>query len=292
MFSQEYLATLYNDCIRPAITLVRHSEVAHWPVSYDAEYKRLQTPNGLGQSTYPVSSNIIQQFGEELMDNIHDQPWGVGAFFFHQIRSVRAVYPHQSHESNNTLQRLLNYHFIPNSVNQYRFWVDVGMEFMKTSKVLWWREDAHWRMIQRVLNLSEQEARRAVTSSRYTFDAACQLTEVGGCRFVPSVDQGAESGAVYIQLYNTEKQVTYSVNRVEKYNSKHLDIASSILDSKYISTYFNSVHSRFKDARRNFEGYARLEVRLPLWNANYTTFDGNAADLAQSLISFKNSVWW
>lgn len=290
--TQEQLTVLYNDCIRPAVAYVRYSEVAHWPVSYDAEFKRLSSRRGLGQSTYPISTEILSEFGEALLENLQALPWGAGAFFFHQIRGIRAVYQHEIDQSDDTLQALLDAHFIPNSINTHHFWVDVGMEFMDHNRVLWWRADAHWRIIQQVLNISEQDARRAVQSARYSFDAACQLSAIGGCRFVPTQDHGAETGTTYIQLYNTEKQVTYAVNNRERYNSKHLDIADAILDAECISSYFHSVHTRFKDARRNFEGYARLEVRLPLRNANHTIFNGSSANLSQSLVGFKNCHWW
>ncbi|OCH83536.1 hypothetical protein OBBRIDRAFT_701576, partial [Obba rivulosa] len=208
--TQEQHTELYNDCIRLAIYAVLPGEAGHWPQSYRAEYNRIRGRDGtLKFGTQQVPDNVLDDFGTELLRRIRAKTWGQNAFFFHQIRGARGTTQHVSGGRADALERLLRI-FAPEAFIEPSHWhVDIGLEFQALGRVLWWRTDAHWRILKSSLRLSHEDAIGATQSARYSRDLACQLSDVSGFRMEVGSRLRGDTGIVYIQAYNTEKTPTY-----------------------------------------------------------------------------------
>jgi hypothetical protein len=114
-----------------------------------------------------------------------------------------------------------------------------------------------------------------------------QLTAVSGCRIKPGTAHGPHDVA-YVQLYNTDKALIYRPDGTahEKYIK-----ATEILAGKGLKFVENLVCS-YNHAIDTCKSHARIELRIPLAEADKVLLNFDATIIRQSLVSIPVFIWW
>ncbi|OCH83591.1 hypothetical protein OBBRIDRAFT_742938, partial [Obba rivulosa] len=288
--TREQNEQLYEDCIRATVLELLPGEEGHWPHGYTAEMQRIRARDSrLRFGTQQIPSALAHDFGERLLVHIRQKTWGRAAFFFHQIRGVRGATQHDFDDRVDAMEGLLGI-FNTSDIHVENWWVDVGYELQANGRVLWWRTDAHWRLLRYALKLDDLDAEIATRSSGFTKDLACQLTEVSGFRMEVNSRSRGNTGITYIQAYCTEKTPTYLLDG--RFKSKQLDLVDVLTKPTTISTFMSDISDIWMQARERFPGYARIEARVPLAHSGTQIVDTTAETLQHCIVAFEMSQWW
>jgi len=289
---EDVQAELYDKCLLPTILELDPGEQGHWPPSFAAEVNRITLPTG-GRSygTQIVAARFVYDFGERVLQLVRSQKWGRNAFYLHQLRGTRGETVHHRRDRSLALEDYLNQLDVAN-IDPKEWWIDCGVEIQFSQHVLWWRKDAHWLILQRCFEISDDHAGELVRAqSKMALDYPCQLTEVAGFRFSPSRDDRGETHIHYVQAYNTEKSVTYLLHG--GLVAKHLELRKVLHDIKAVSKYADSLSTMFQDAARGpHDGHARLEWRVRLDMVMHLEFYDDPAELARLVVAFDSATWW
>lgn len=125
-------------------------------------------------------------------------------------------------------------------------------------------------------------------SSKYVRDPTSHLTAVSGCRISPGVRAQGLYKVAYLQMYMTDKAVTY---RPEGFHwGKHLT-GKEILKNK-AEDYCRGLYNLYCDASQKNYGHARIEVRVPIQHADKVMVDVDIDLYRRSLVSFDPVIWW
>jgi hypothetical protein len=292
---KDVLEELYGCVRKAAIRVVHAGEAGHWLPTYDAELRRARKSSGQLQTSgrlIPPSKN--REFAAELMKNLEMYTWGDEAFFFNQLRGMRGSSLHRKVDQVLGLSKFLeDFDFGRESLVEW--WIDWGVEISLAGSVLWWKREEHERIIAKILNLSEEVVKTEIMDrkSKYWFDDACQLTEVGGFRSVVGGRHGGAAKIAYIQAYNTEKEATYQL--VDGKNVHPVSYSQTLLEDKFkIENHSERLVRIWQDCRMKTNGNARLEVRIRLNQARRfpRCLDLSKEEATDLLYCIPRDVWW
>jgi len=281
---------LYNDCVRPAALSVEPGEAGHWGASYDAEIVRQRGPGGkLSYGTQRLPAESVSAFGRHLMDAVNEKDWGRGAFFFYEFRGTRGATTHDRVAHRDALRAFIDV-LDAEEIDLTHWFVDIGCELQSPGQVLWWRKDAHWRVISHCLGLEPAEAQEIASSSRLCKDAPCQLSDIAGFRLETNSRDRRYTQIAYMQAYNTEKSVTYSLTQGS--NCKQLSLEDIANDPKATQHYAEAIAAAFKAAEDTHDGNARIEARVPLTRVHHEILTMDSTKWAPLLIALPRPSWW
>lgn len=140
------------------------------------------------------------------------------------------------------------------------WWIDVGIQVsLDALDCLAWRTDSHSQIVQEICNIDVRNAVRltSVGSSQYTCDMTSHLPQVSGCRIEPDVQGQGPFQVAYLQLYTTDKAVTYRLD--QGHHSKFITCAD-----RKANNFINGLYTTYRNAIDNNYGQARMEVRIPV----------------------------
>ncbi len=287
-----HLRAIYDTCIRPSIIDIMPWEAGHWPPSYDAEFKRIQTSRGLQFGTQQVPAEHVKEFGDLLLHQIHSQPWGHGAFYLHQIRGVRQATQHPDGEQAESIQEFLRGYNI-DLIDKANFWVDVGYTIHSDGHVLMPRKDGHWRVLRKFLGLSDDEAHAYTNTHKCKFDPACQLSMLGGFHTDVNPTLAQSTTVEYIQMYNSEKNPTYRLTRERGQPSIHLTMQDLVAKGfPAIDRHVKGLGEIYESARQHTPGHCRIEARISLANVFRNRFAMTAHDVCNMVVAIPRTQWW
>lgn len=295
--TQTDLATFYEKGLRPAVEEIGGDAVAEWPPTYSAEMFRARGKNGtLSFQTKTIPDWIIGALGDYLRASLAENhvAWGEGLMFLHQIRGVKASNVHTPTRTaaSESLQEL----FAANNLTaecqtEGHWWVDVGLELSSLErKCLAWRTDSHFSVVKHVLGIPDRTAERITQpgSSKYVRDMTSHLTAVSGCRISPGIRAQGPREAVYLQLYTTDKSITY---RPEGAHFGKFLKGQDILKGK-ADDYCHDLYEVYREASEKNYSLARIEVRVPFSKAADVMSTVNVETFRRGLVSIDPVIWW
>jgi hypothetical protein len=176
--------------------------------------------------------------------------------------------------------------------------VDVALEIRQEGHVIQWLTSAHRRLLKYVLPSAENEQIDVIMTSKkhYLCDLSAQLDDLGGCRVEPGSREKKDE-VTYISIYTTDKSATYQLHSGIFAHRQACDLLPGkidklVKDMDNMGEVFRACCGDGEDDSEGLEGCARLEIRIPLANANdvLLTFPGDL--LQASVISIPLRVWW
>jgi hypothetical protein len=293
--TMEQLATIYNECIRPAAVKVMPTAAGHWPPSYTAEQIRIHKHrrDAFAFGTVDVPGLSVYLFGQEVMKRIRNLEFGVDAFFGHTIRGTKGRTVHDPNDENDITDVLAEYLdlLILPRIRHADWYVDVALEYCLNDTVILWRTDSHIHIVRHALDVDEPVARRlsSVGSSCYARDVAAQLDDVSGFRLTPKT-AGIASGVVYLNVYTTDKGPTY-LSENGRY-AKYITANEALSAKEGPIPFFEGLARVFRDASANYNGHARIEARVCLNNVLGYLRHLPADLLTRSLLTVDRHKWW
>jgi hypothetical protein len=296
--SQEDHVTFYEQGLLPAVKELCGDRAAEWPATYTDEMYRARGRNGtLSFQTKMIPDWKVKDLGTMIRSKLREAgiPWGKGIVFLHQIRGVKDSTIHSVDDvsARRALADFLQKEHIDDRVVLTRgsWWIDVGIQVTSTAKeCLAWRTDSHAQIVQEVCEIETRNAVRmtSIGSSRYTRDMTSHLPQVSGCRIEPGVQGQGRFEVAYLQLYTTDKSVTY---RQDQGRHSKFITCGDIIRGK-ATAFINGLYSAYRNAIENNHGQARMEVRVPIGFATEALVELQNNILSQGLVSFPSMEWW
>jgi len=290
----------YERGLRPTIEALAPEKSAEWPVTYRDELTRARRRTGhFSMQGKMVPRNILPGFGDALRHflEVNGVAWGSDLFFLHQVRGMKATTEHHMdpQSARASLHEFLFENSIPEASTQEGIWyIDVGLEISSVEGMcLLWRTDSHSHVVQRVTGISEQHAIRITElgSQQYARDLSSHLLDVSGCRITPGRQGEGEFEVSYLQMYSTDKSLTYNPEGI--YFSKAM-LCVEAIGKVQPPSFTESLYHLYRNASlsRNSNAKARVEVRVPIQHATTVLNNLTYGLIQRSLVAFTNESWW
>lgn len=295
---KEEKATFYEKGLRPAIESYLPQDISDWPSTYESEVFRAKRKTGqLAYGTKVVPRWVVPNLADAIRDNLTDAeiPWGGSMFILHTIRGTKSATRHacEADDARLALGEYLTDADIPEAATTSgTWWIDVGMEIMtEYLECLQWRTSSHFHITRAVLGISEAHASRItkIGSSKYSRDMASHLTAVSGCRIEPGSQAEGEYRAIYLQMYTTDKALTYSPEG--RNHGKAITMAAAMGPTQP-PNFISGLFDLYSSASENSPSNARVEVRVPIEHATSVFLNIGGDLLRDSLLSFTTEEWW
>lgn len=285
----------YELVLRPAITQLLPEDVSDWPPNYESELFRARKRNGhMAYQTKMIPGSLVYNLAMVIRQNLAQNgvAWTDGFFFTHTVRGVK----HSTQHNNSDPDAMASLdEFIEDvglSTTQGQWWIDVGLEIHSEDELcLQWRTSSHSALVQDVLEIEDRHAIRVTTlgSSKYQRDIVSHLMAVSGCRIEPGIRAQGPYEAVYLQMYTTDKAITY--NPEGRHHGKAMTVDAA-MGPKQPPVFVEGILSLFTSAMKMNASNARIEVRVPLAHAT-TVFTALDIDqMRQHLLAFQRNEWW
>ena len=298
LMTQEEQKVFYEAGLRPAIQELMPEEASEWPTSYASQLFVARRQNGafsfgtkaVGQWNVPLLGEAIRR---HLVQNGYD--WGASLLFLLQVRGTKHGTSHGLLEDDAELA--LDYYFkdisIPiNATENGKWWIDIGIELRsELGYCLQWRTDCHRRVYQFVSGVDDERVIQVVRpgGSKYTRDMVAHLPSVSGCRVTPGPRGEGARCIKYLQLYTTDKALTYNPEGRNHGKTMH---TSQALGPVHPTPFGESLFNVYTEAIEKSASHARLEVRVPFEQALEVIRSFPYQLMQDSLLSFSKTVWW
>lgn len=295
--TQEEQKDFYEKGFHPAVSDLMGAAAPDWPPDYDSEMFRARGRNGqLSFVTKMLPDWYVNELGDKIREKLqaNEISWGEGLVFLHQIRGVKNSSQHTPLEDDAeiALEEWLDINNLrPEDLLFGDWWIDVGLQISSNEEeCLAWRTDSHFHLVQEVLKISQHHADRitSISSSKYTRDMASHLTGVSGCRISPGPRAKGQYSVQYLQLYTTDKSVTY---RQDKGHHGKFITCLDVLAGK-AESYCEKLYQVYLAAMNDNFSLARIEVRIPIQHASSVLLHLRRESISQWLVSFPRVVWW
>ena len=268
-----------------------------WPPTYADELFHAQKKNGLYSFTkkgvphylLPELRNVIQHCLGEA-----GHTWGNSMRFLLQVRGMKHTTQHGLGQADVALNQLFREIKIPlqDALGSGTWYVNVGVEFSSVSRdCLQWRTDHHVQMVELALEIDRANAVRITKlgSSQYQRDFVAHLTEVSGCRISTGSHSEGPHGIRSLQLYTTDKALTYSPDN--GHYGKYITV-SDALAKKQPPVLTTKLRELYIHAMEKNASHCRIEVWVPLAHAMAVLLHFPHNLLESSMLSFPKTVWW
>jgi hypothetical protein len=221
-------------------------------------------------------------------------PWAEGLVFLHQIRGVKSSSGHTPNREAAiaSLDEFLDEHRLTvDCRTEGHWWIDVGLEIASQDELcLAFRTDSHLHIVKEVLEISSRHADRITSlgSSKYIRDLTSHLTSVSGCRISPGARAQGPHQAVYLQMYTTDKSLTY---RQDGSHFGKFLTGQDIIKNK-ADDFCRDLYNIYRDASTENYSLARVEVRVPLSSASDVLTRINIETFRNGLVAVDRVAWW
>lgn len=294
--TQEEQTIFYEKGFHPAVVDIMGPNASDWPPDYKSEMFRARGHNGqLSFMTKILPEWQVHLLGDKIRENLRRNKvsWGKGLVFLHQIRGVKSSSQHTPSQEPGevALEEFLDTNSLRMDDLPGQWWIDVGLQISsKKQECLAWRTDSHFHLVKEFLQISELNAHRitSISSTKYTRDMTSHLTAVSGCRITPGVKAEGPYSVKYLQLYTTDKSLTY---RQDKGHYGKFITCRDVLAGK-AETYCDNLYAVYLAAMKDSFSLARVEVRVPIQSATSVLLNLQRETLSQWLVSFPRVEWW
>ncbi|KAK7458684.1 hypothetical protein VKT23_009683 [Stygiomarasmius scandens] len=289
-------AEFYELGLRPAVKEILSSDVFDWPPSYHTE-NDFRSKKRSGASTYQTKlfpDKELYKFTGTLQSHLqqNDVDWADGLFFVHVIRGVKHATRHSltARGADAALEDFLNEAGVDTTVGSW--YVDVALEVSSDEEqCLQWMTSCHASIVQEALQISERNAVRITSlgSQCYSKDIVSHLSHVAGCRIEPGSRAAGPFDVLYVQLYTTDKSVTYAPEG--RHHGKALEV-SDAMGKDQPPKFLNELQKAFTSASTNTSSNARIEVRVEFEHATSVLLGFDLDIISSSLLAFERDEWW
>jgi hypothetical protein len=297
--TQEHLAQLYDDCIRPAVIEAIPSHSSHWPVNYSTNFLQARDIKGkLHFGTIAIPPAHLVAFCDALLPHLDSIDSFKKAYFVHELRGLKGGTAHTDNDDGINTEDAFNAVF--DNVDMSRVlednWhVDVALEIHDPGMVVQWSTSAHSAILKYILpSLDSQQISKLQKRPTFHLDHVAQLEDFAGFRFEPGLC-GAQNGVKYINVYTTDKSPTYQLHIGVWRRRTCQDLLPKALDKLLedlvkMSTTYKSCSGSQGDTPQ--EGCARLEIRVPLALARTALRNPPQENLRRWTFSIPTNLWW
>lgn len=296
--TQEDQVTFYEQGLLPAVQELCEDRSAEWPANYTDEMFRARGRNGgFSFQTKMIQSWNVERLGSTIRSKLRQAgiPWAKGIVFLHQIRGVKDSTFHSvnSHAADQAFNEFCDHESLDRAtiMSSGSWWIDVGIQASSVNKdCLAWRSDSHGHIVEEICKVRSSHAQRltSIGSSQYTRDMTSHLPQVSGCRIEPGVQGRGPYEVAYLQLYCTDKSLTY---RQDQGHHGKFITCGDIIKGK-VDDYITSLYSLYINAMDNNNAHARMEVRVPVRFATMVLLDLDTEVICSGLVSFPSVEWW
>lgn len=296
--SAEILATIYDECLRPAILNVNPFDQSRWPITYSKAMDLYRDSKGmLHFGTLDVPANMLESFGKTLLGLLRKHEGLADAFFVHEIRGTKGA-SHHDPSSIEMRRAALDEIFdsFDRQLLKIEEWVvDIAMEVRHEGHVLQWLTKGHRRILEFLLPSASENKISDILHSKtqYNCDISAQLSDLGGFRALPG-SRGKADGVIYINNYTTDKSATYQLHqgvfrRRKPWHMFPTRIDQLLTDLKVIGETFRICGG---SPGAGLEGNAHMEIHTPLSLADQKLLNVLDALIKQTLLSFECATFW
>jgi len=288
------LGDIYDLAIRAAAQDVLPDTVHDWPTSFKAaQFKDRNHGRGFTNSGVIISGLRLSELDQQIRYHIETEPvleWAADYFWGTEIRGVKDAYTHPI--STPPAERLRLLESVTKDIDTtYGTWyVDVGLEFILGGQALLWSTDSHSQIMQAAFGIDAREANSIMSKrSKYFRDVSTHLESLSGFRVV--LDDNSMNNrvsAVYGQAYESSKSQTYHPEN-GRYG-KTLTLKEAMHGNP--PPWCQNLLNLYRDAARNVDVAARIEVRCPLEFAEECLIAFPEDTLRTSLTCYKREIWW
>lgn len=287
------MAELYDEAIRPAAQDILSDSVHDWPTSFKAaQFKDRNHGAGFANSGVIIAERYLQNFDQRLRGRIRDHDdlilWAGDYFWGTEIRGVKDSFYHPMTAPEEQRHHILGEVTQDVDTSYGDWYIDVGLEFIIGGQALLWSTDAHSRVLQAAVGISARQANDIISQpSKFTQDVSTHLPSLSGCRAIldPTLNP---LGIVYGASYTSDKSQTYHPEngRFSK------TLTPKIAMHGNPPSWCQSLLNLYRDAASNVDVAARLEVRVPLENAEQCLVTFPEDVIRESLVCYKREIWW
>ena len=288
------LSDIYGLAIRAAAEHVLPDTVHDWPTSFKAaQFKDRNHGRGFTNSGVIIPGLCLSELDERIRWNIEIEPeleWAGGYFWGTEIRGVKDAYTHPI--STPRVERLRILKSVTKDIDTTHgtWYIDVGLEFILGGQALLWSTDSHSQVMQAAFGIDAQEANSLMSKrSRYIRDVSTHLESVSGFRVtLDDNSRNNQVSAVYGQAYHSDKSQTYHPEN-GRYG-KTLTMQEAMHGNP--PPWCQNLLNLYRDAARNVDVAARIEVRCPLEFAEECLTSFPEEIIRTSLVCYKREIWW
>ncbi len=302
--TQEEQRIVYNDGLCPAMHDLMEHAANDWPPTYADELFRAQKRNGsYSFTTKGVPGYLLSPLGDLIRQKLSNagHAWGNSMRFLLQVRGIKHTTQHQLDEDAAELAfqelfRELGIHYPPwNDIDADAddlWFADIGVEITsERGDCLQWRTDRHAQVVKHALQISEANATRITSlgSGEYERDVVAHLLQVSECRIKTGSRSQGFYRARYVQLYTTDKALTYSPEG--GHYGKFMQV-SDALTKNQPPTFTTKLRQLYIHAMDRNASHCRIELRVPLARGTKVLLNFPRHLLESSMVSFPKLVWW
>ncbi|THU75832.1 hypothetical protein K435DRAFT_880099 [Dendrothele bispora CBS 962.96] len=285
----------YDQVLRPTIGRLTPEALSDWPPNWSSELFRTKNKKG----AYTYSTKLVADFNvPELAPlfrhyiYLNEVEWAENFFFVHTIRGVKHATHHSVNEA--AAKHALDEFMKLAQVDMLSglWWVDVALEFHSSDEqCLQWSTAGHFRVVRTLLEISDQNAERITTlgSSKYSKDLSSHLTQVSGCRIEPGSRAAGPYKAAYLQMYTTDKSITYAPEG--RFHAKTLLMVEA-MGRVQPPTHLDEVQNVYTASCDDVASNAHVEMRVPLKHGTKVMLHFRRTEIRSSLFAFSPAEWW
>jgi len=297
--TQDEQRIVYNDGLCPAMHDLMEHAANDWPPTYADELFRAKKRNGSYSFTKKgVPSFLLPELGNLIRFHLEDtgHAWGGSMRFLSQIRGTKHITQHalDGGHARTTIRELLDDMKLPSQTTDGgdQWYIDVGVEFSSTQgDCLQWRTDQHTCIVEHALEINRTDAVRVTKlgSSEYERDIVAHLTEISGCRITTGNRSQGPCRVRYLQLYPTDKALTYSPEN--GHYGKYMTVDDALAKAQP-PAFTTRLRGLYINAMRENASHCRIELRVPLAHAETVLLNFPPNLLERSIVAFPRKVWW
>ena len=276
------------------------AQASHWPVSYEAALLQAKDRRGrLHLGTVAVQPWNLVQFCNALRTQLNSIDEFKDSLFCHELRGLKGGTAHEEDDEGRNPEEAFNTFFDSidmERIDEGNWMVDVGLEIHDPGRVVQWSKSAHRAILTYLLpSLDPDQARKLHKSTKaFHLDNVAHLDDFAGFRCEPET-RGHADQVEYINVYTTDKCPTYQLHsgiwrRRSCQDLLPKDLDRLLKDLNNMSKTYKACSGSGGDDPQ--EGCARLEIRVPLRNADGALRDVPRDTLREWTFSVPAYLWW
>jgi hypothetical protein len=290
ILSEDEKTSVYEAGIYPSLRELAPENIPNWPPAYRNATWLVGTRQGeVLAGTHPFPGHLTRELGVLISRKLAvAHRWARGLVFMTQVRGVKEAYGHNP----SPFMARIELARLTESINTDEgvWFVDVGFEISGNGEAYLWRTDAHSRVLEAMVGLMPGAATRRVSPTNWSYarDINAHLLDLSGFRMPLEGNLQGDCEAKYIQIYTTDKALTYRLTRGQ--HSKKMSGMMALKGNP--PTFVTDLFDAFNDAAIRMDVVARVEVRVPLRRATGVLLRVDDEFLRHNLVVINRDVWW
>ncbi|KAI0037482.1 hypothetical protein FA95DRAFT_1506929, partial [Auriscalpium vulgare] len=245
--------------------------------------------------TVDIPSDELVAFTQALRDRCEAHSDFEDVYFGHEIRGLKEAHTHHPSDPDARAGALADFTSCLDMgrINDDEWWVDVALEIhSRTPGIVQWLDTAPPHILREVLPLAtDGQIERLRGGKRFYTDTVAQIGDFAGFRVEPGA-AGTQDGVRYINVYTTDKAVTYQLHhglwrRRTAQDTLPDNIPRLTEDIERMKETYQSCIGPNPQV-----GTARLEIRVRMCDASDVLLGLPHRILRECVAVVPPNVWW